>query len=101
MALYVVRHQHAAETCPARDPEMGAMLLNHLSPENARQQGVTIQSEAVLDGEHTLYLIAQAEDRAQLEAFMQPFGHVGNVEIWPASHCEAVISLGGCEAVTL
>jgi DMSO/TMAO reductase YedYZ molybdopterin-dependent catalytic subunit len=31
MALFIVRHQHAAERCPAADPQMGAMLLNHLS----------------------------------------------------------------------
>ena len=31
MALFVVRHQHAAERWPAQDPYTGAMLLNHLS----------------------------------------------------------------------
>ena len=47
MALFVVRHQHAAERCPAEDPQMGAMLLNHLSRPNVRQHGVEIQGEAV------------------------------------------------------
>jgi hypothetical protein len=40
MALFVVRHQHAAEGCPAQDPYMGARLLNHLSRPNARQYGL-------------------------------------------------------------
>ena len=31
MALYVVRHQHDADRCPAGDPDMGATLLNYLS----------------------------------------------------------------------
>ena len=31
MALYFVRHQHSAETCPAKDPQMGQMLLQHIS----------------------------------------------------------------------
>ena len=62
MALFVVRHQHAAESCPAQDPYMGAMLLNHLSRPNARRHGVKIQGEAVVQGEHTLYFIAEADD---------------------------------------
>jgi hypothetical protein len=48
MALFVVRHQHAAERCPAEDPQMGASLLNHLSRPNVRQHGVEIQGEAVV-----------------------------------------------------
>jgi hypothetical protein len=45
MSLFVVRHQHTAETCPAKDPAMGAMLLKHLSPANARKFGVNIQGD--------------------------------------------------------
>ena len=28
MALFVVRHTHTPDRCPAGDPDMGAMLLN-------------------------------------------------------------------------
>jgi len=72
MALFIVRHQHAAERCPAADPQMGAMLLNHLSRSNVRQHGVEIQGEAVVQGEHTLYLIAKAHDEVGLREFMRP-----------------------------
>jgi hypothetical protein len=50
MALFVVRHQHAAERCPAQDPFNGAMLLNHLSRPNVRQHGMEIKGEAVVQG---------------------------------------------------
>jgi hypothetical protein len=60
MALFIVRHQHAAERCPAEDPQIGAALLNHLSRPNVRQHGVEIQGEAVVQDEHTLYLIVEA-----------------------------------------
>lgn len=96
MSLYYVRHQHSAETCPAKDPQMGAMLLSHLSPLNARKFGVTLQGEAVLDGQHTLIVIAEATDRASLENFMQPFKMAGPVEISPASSCEVVVDRAGC-----
>jgi hypothetical protein len=31
MALFIVRHQHEPDRCPATDPYMGATLLNYLS----------------------------------------------------------------------
>jgi hypothetical protein len=98
VALFVARHQHPADRCPAKDPAMGQMLLSHLGAANAREQGVTIHGEAVLDGQHTLYLIAEAEDRGRLEQFLAPFAMAGSVEVWPASHCAAIVERGGCEA---
>jgi hypothetical protein len=96
MSLYFVRHQHQEDTCPAKDPEMGAMLLSHLSPMNARKFGIDLQGDAVLDGQHTLVLIMEAQDKTQIENFMQPFKQAGSVEIWPASTCETVVERAGC-----
>ena len=96
MALFVARHQHQADRCPASDPQMGPLLLQHLSPGNASGQGVTIQAEAVVNDAHTLYLILEAESRDRVEGFMAPFAQAGSVEILPASSCEAVIGRGGC-----
>ena len=48
MSVYVVRHQHPAERCPAADFTDGAGLLNHLSPANAAWRGVRIRCEAML-----------------------------------------------------
>jgi hypothetical protein len=66
MALFIVRHQHAPKRCPTDDPQMGVVLLNHLSRSNVRQHGVEIQGEAVVQGEHTLYLVAKAQDETGL-----------------------------------
>jgi hypothetical protein len=96
MSLYFVRHQHNAETCPAKDPQAGNMLLAHLSPANARKFGVKIQGDAVLDGQHTFVLILESQEKAQVEKFMQPFMQAGPVEIWPASQCETVVERAGC-----
>ena len=96
MSLYFVRHQHTPETCPAKDPNMGAMLLSHLSPLNANKYGIDIQGEAVLDGKHTLVLIMEANDTDQIDNFMQPFKMAGSVEITPASTCETVVERAGC-----
>src|SRR5690242_2035406 len=98
MALFVLRHQHPAERCPAGDPQMAPMLLRILSAENAAQHGVTIQSEAVVDGAHTLYLIAEAPTADAVEQLLAPFAQVGSVEVMPASPCEAVVARGGCAA---
>src|ERR1700730_12351284 len=96
MALFVVRHQHAAERCPAKDPQMGAMLLNHLSSPNVARAGMRIQGEAVVRGEHMVYFIVEAHDEAGLRAFLQPFEVAGSVEIHAASTCAGVVASGGC-----
>lgn len=96
MALFVAQHRHSPEACPAGHPEMGPMLLRHLSPESARQHGVRIQAEAVLDGQHTLLLILEADSREQVERFLQPFARVGTLEVSPASPCEAVVARRQC-----
>ncbi len=100
MALFVVRHQHAEEHCPAQDPNTGAMLLNHLSRPNVRRHGVEIQGEAIVQGEHTLYLIVEAGDEGRLREFMQPFQMAGSLDIYPASTCARVVTNGGCGGVT-
>ena len=97
MSLFVIQHKHRAEMCPARDPKMGSMLLEHLSPANAKTFGVTIRGDAVVEGAHTLYVIADAADEDTLSRYMQPFAQAGSVEIWPASTCEAVVERGGCD----
>ncbi len=99
MSLYFVRHQHAAETCPARNPEMGQVLVQHVSKPNARKFGVDILGDAVLDGRHTFVLIVESEDRQYVENFMQPFAMAGSVEILSASTCEAVVERQGCDPV--
>jgi hypothetical protein len=96
MSLYFVKHQHDADTCPAKDPEKGNMLLNHLNPSNARKYGVNLKGDAVLDGKHTFVLILDADDKASIENFMQPFSMAGPVEIIPASACENVVDRAGC-----
>jgi len=96
MTLFFVHHQHDAENCPAADPEMGAMLLNHLSRPNVRSYGVEIQSEVVVEGQHALYMVLEASDPAQVDAFVKPFGMVGSVEVLPASTCVRVVASGGC-----
>jgi hypothetical protein len=96
MALFVVRHQHPAERCPAKDPSMGAMLLNHLTEANAQQHGVRIHGDAVVDGQHTLYLILEAGDQATVDQYMAPFRMAGTVEIMPSSSCQEVVARRGC-----
>lgn len=96
MSLYFVRHQHSAETCPAKDPLAGNMLLAHINRLNARKFGVQIHADAVIDGQHTFVLILESENRANIENFMQPFAQAGSVEILPASECETVVERAGC-----
>jgi hypothetical protein len=96
VSLFLVKHQHPAEACPARDAQMAPMLLQHLSHENAAQHGVTIRSEAVIDGGHTLYLVVDADDSNRVERYMAPFAMAGSVEVLAASPCEQVVARAAC-----
>jgi len=96
MALFVVRHEHSEENCPARNPEMGGMLLTHLSSKNAESYGLKINGEAVIDGKHTLYLIVEAANEQQVQKFMEPFAKAGSVDVMAASPCEVVVNRGAC-----
>jgi DMSO/TMAO reductase YedYZ molybdopterin-dependent catalytic subunit len=98
LALFVVRHQHAPDRCPAQDPDMGAMLLNYLSRPNIRQRGIQVHGEAVVQGEHTMYLIVETPNEVDLREFMRPFEMAGSVDIYPASTCARVVASGGCGA---
>jgi len=98
MPLFIVRHQHAADGCPAQDPLLGASLLNHLSRPNVRKFGLQIHGEAVVQGAHTMYLIAEAADETRLREFLQPFQMAGSVDIYPASTCVRTVASGGCAA---
>jgi DMSO/TMAO reductase YedYZ molybdopterin-dependent catalytic subunit len=75
---------------------MGASLLNHLSRPNVRKFGLQIQGEAVVQGEHTMYLIVEAVDEARLREFMRPFQVAGSLDIYPASTCVRTVAAGGC-----
>ena len=96
MALFIVRHQHDPARCPAADPYMGANLLNYLSRPSVRKYGVKIQGEAVVRGEHTMYMIVESDDEARVREFMEPFARAGTVDVYPAATCAGVVSSGGC-----
>ena len=93
MSLYVVRHEHEPARCPAGDPDLGAMLLNHLSRPNVRRHGVEIMGEAVIDAEHSLYMIVEAPARHLVDEFVKPFAMVGTVNVYPASTCVRVVEV--------
>lgn len=96
MSLFVVKHQHDAATCPAHDPRVAPMLAQHVSAASARQHGLDLHGEAVIDGGHTLYLIVDSPDQGTVDEFMAPFSQMGTVEVLPASSCEQVVQRAAC-----
>ncbi len=92
MVLFLVRHQHTDQTCPA--PTMGPMLLQHLSEANASQMGINIHGK--MGGGHTFVAILDAENRQKVEEYMSPFAQAGWVEITAGITCEEVVERGTC-----
>ena len=96
MSLYVIKHQHDPESCPAMDPRMAPILLSELSEENASKFGIKIHGEAVVNGEHTFYLIVDAPDEITVNNFMSLFTQAGIVDVYPSSPCKSVVERGVC-----
>ena len=96
MSVFVAEHTHSGATCPAGNPEMAKGLLAIVSPDNARRRGITIRGEAVLNGQHHLYLIVEASDEKAVRDYFAPFGQFGSLTVSSASPCEDVVRRGVC-----
>ena len=97
MALFLVQHQHSPESCPAGNREMVQQLAAHVSPENAGNFGIKVLADSVLQGEHALLLVLEAESQETIERFVQPFRGVGSVTVKPNLTCGQVAAgLGSC-----
>jgi hypothetical protein len=61
-------------------------------------RGIAIQEEAIVHGEHALYMIVESSDEARIREFMRPFSQAGEVNVYPAATCAGVVSSGRCGA---
>src|SRR5262245_51789242 len=98
MGMFIVRHEHGSDRCPAGDPALGAMLLSHVSRASARRYGVDIKGEAVVEGDHVMYMILDAATEADVRRFVAPFAQAGTVDVYPALTCARAVASGGCAA---
>jgi uncharacterized protein DUF3303 len=96
MALFIAEHSHAADHCPAGNPQMAPALLQIVNKQNAAKKGIVIHGDAVANGGHHLTLILEAPDQKTVQEYLAPFGMVGTLKITPSSHCEAVVARGSC-----
>ncbi|MFH1560261.1 MAG: sulfite oxidase [Chloroflexota bacterium] len=96
MPLFVVQHKHAAETCPAGNPQIDPMLLQHIAQGDVAKLGINVRGDAVVDGQHSFYLILETAGADKVQEFMSPFAQMGSGGIWPANACETVANRGHC-----
>jgi hypothetical protein len=96
MPLFVAQHRHEPTECPA-SAGTGSELLTLISAANAGRHGVTIDAEALIDGEHRLILIVQAADVQAVERFLAFLRRFGDLQIMAASTAEEAIRRRGCD----
>jgi hypothetical protein len=94
MPLFVAHHRHSPESCSAS--AIGAQLLSRVSAAAAASYGVTIEAEALIDGEHRLLLIVDAVDREAVEQFLAFLADHGDMQVLPASTAEEAVERGSC-----
>jgi hypothetical protein len=96
IALFVARHTHSPEDCPAL-PGTGARLLTCVSTAAAARYGVIIEAEALIGTEHVLLLVVGAASRDAVERFMASLPGRGDLRILPAYTAEEAVERGGCQ----
>jgi hypothetical protein len=96
IALFVARHRHAPEDCPAR-PGRGELLLSRVSAAVAARHGVTIEAEAFIGAPHVLLLVVEAASLAAVKQFLAFLPDSGDLMILPAFTAEEAVEHGGCE----
>ena len=95
IALFVAQHRHPPDQCPA-SPGSGPLLLSRVSAATAARYGVTIEAEALIDGEHLLLLVVQAASQEAVERFLAFLPGPGCLRVLPACSAEDAVQRGGC-----
>jgi hypothetical protein len=95
IAMFVAQHRHPPEQCPA-SPGSGLLLLSRVSAATAARYGVSIEAEALIDGEHLLLLVVQAASQDAVERFLTFLPGPGCLRVMPACSAEEAVQRGGC-----
>jgi hypothetical protein len=95
IALFVVQYRHPPGQCPA-SPGSGPLLLSRVSAGTAARYGVTIDAEALIDGEHLLLLVVQAASQEAVERFLAFLPGPGCLQVLPACNAEEAVQRGRC-----
>jgi hypothetical protein len=95
IALFVAEHRHSPEWCPA-SPGSGPLLLSRVSAATAARYGVTIEAEALIDGEHLLLLVVRAASPEAVERFLAFLPGPGCLRVLPARTAEEAVEHGAC-----
>ena len=93
--MFVAQHRHPPDQCPA-SPGSGRLLLSRVSAATAARHGVTIEAEALIDGEHLLLLVVQAASQQAVERFLAFLPGPGCLRVRPACNAEDAVQRGGC-----
>jgi hypothetical protein len=99
IALFVAQHRHPPDRCPA-SPVSGPLLLSRVSAATAARYGVTIEAEALMDGEHLLLLVVQAASQEAVERFLAFLPGPGYLRVLPACSAEEAVQRDGCGAAS-
>jgi hypothetical protein len=93
--LFVAQHRHSPGDCPASAGH-GPLLLSRVSAAAAARYGVTIEAEALLDGEHLLLLVVQAASLQAVQRFLAFLPGPGHLRVLSACTAEQAVERGGC-----
>ena len=94
--LLHIRHEHTEQRCPALDQElMNSTFKIVLSEEHRKKCNLELIS-AYIDGPgHTIFLIVDADDMANVVRFLLPLNKIGKGEVRPVIDVRDLTKLTG------
>jgi len=92
--LFHIRHEHNEHLCPALDPKlMNSTFKMVLSEEHGKKCNLELLS-AYIDGPgHTIFLIVDADNIANLIKFLLPLNKIGKAEVRPVIDARDLMKL--------
>ncbi len=78
--LFMVTHEHSAETCPADDPKMVHQMIDKGHVSNT---GVKVLGAYVAPAEHVLYFVIEASEYSQVVRYLRPLMNTGTADVVP------------------
>ncbi len=84
--LFLVKHIHTFESCPAGDPELvQKTFATVVTDEHTKKVGVKLLSSYADAPAHTTFFIVDADSAEKVGAFLLPILKLGSAEIRPVT----------------
>ena len=88
--LFLVTHEHTAETCPVDNPKQVRQLLD---AKHIKDAGAKVVGSYIAPPEHVLYFVLEADDYSKVVKYLRPMMKIGTPDIVPVQTLEEALGI--------